>query len=194
MRLTIAQFTFGLQLAGQERVVVDLAKTFQKQGHKSLVCTTMFGGELAQELESSNIPFHCLALKKSYDPRALVPVMRYLKHNKVDAVITHGNSGCLIPRVAAILSKVPVFIHVEHSVSDYKRFYQIHLNKLLSHFTDKIVCVSEQARQSLLKIEKTKSDKVLVIHNGLDTSRFSTVKETDKKENDKKKSWYCCQF
>jgi glycosyltransferase involved in cell wall biosynthesis len=187
VRLTIAQFTFGLQLAGQERVVVDLARAFNKKGYKSLVCTTMFGGELVQELELSNIPFQSLYLKKSYDPRALIPVMRYLKNNRVDVVITHGTSGSLIPRIAAIFSKIPVFINVEHTISDHKNSYLIFINKILSSFTDKIICVSEQARQSLLKIEKTKLDKVLVIHNGLDTSRFSSVKETDKKENDKRK-------
>lgn len=187
MSLTIAQFTFGLHLAGQERVVVDLAKAFQRKSHRSLVCTTMFGGELVQELELSNIPFQSLGLKKSYDPMALIPVMRYLKNNRVDVVITHGTRSSLIPRIAAILSKIPVFINVEHTISDHKNFYLIFINKILSSFTDKIICVSEQARQSLLKIEKTKLDKVLVIHNGLDISRFSSVKETDKKENDKRK-------
>lgn len=175
MRLSIAQFAFGLQLAGQERVVVDLAKAFHKTGHKSLVCTTQFGGELVQELKLMKIPFRCLNLKKSYDLRAVIPVVRYLKDNRTNVVITHGNSGCLIPRIAAILSKVPVFIHVEHNISDYKRFYHIYINKILSSFTDKIICISENARQSLFQIERTSTDKVLVILNGLNIERFTTI-------------------
>lgn len=183
MRLTITQFTFGLQLAGQERVVVDLAKAFHQKGHKSLVCTTQFEGELVKELESSGILFQCLGLRRSYDPRALTPVMRYLKDNKVDVVITHGNSGCLIPRIAAILSKVSAFIHVEHNVSDQKKFYHIFINKILSLFTDRIVCVSEQARQSLLQIERTKISKVVVILNGLNTERLMSIENKNKTQN-----------
>ncbi len=177
MRLTIAQFTFDLQLAGQQRVVADLAKAFHKEGHRSLVCTTQFGGELVAELESSNVPFHCLGLKKSYAPRALIPVMRYLRDNKVDVVITHGNSGCLIPRIAAATLRIPVFLHVEHSLSsNYKKVYHIIINKVLSLFTDRIICVSQSAKQSLLEVEGTNTRKIAVIPNGLDTERFTVLK------------------
>lgn len=187
MSLTIAQFTFGLQLAGQERVVVDLAKAFQKQGHRSLVCTTLFGGELVKELDQTGVPFQTLGLKKSYDPRALIRVMRYLKDNRVNVVMTHGTSGSLIPRVAAVLSKVPAFIHVEHNISEQKKFYHILINKTLSFFTDKIVCISESAQKSLFQIEKTSPHKVMVIPNGLNTERFSFIKNIRKSQNSTKR-------
>ena len=54
MNLSIAQFTFGLHAGGQERVVADLATAFHSRGHKSLVCSVMFEGQLADELESIN--------------------------------------------------------------------------------------------------------------------------------------------
>jgi len=183
VKLTIAQFTFGLQLAGQERVVVDLAKAFHKAGQSSLVCTTLFGGDLVQELEASGITFKCLGLKKSYDPRSLLPVIRYLKDNRVDVVITHGNSGSSIPRIAAIFSRMPVFIHVEHNISDHKKSFHIMFNKLTSIFTDKIVCVSENARESLRRVEKTAADKILVIHNGINTDRFTNIDKKNERHD-----------
>lgn len=186
--LKITQFTFGLQPGGQERVVVDLAKTFHEMGHICTVYTTQFRGELTVELESSDIAFHCLGLKKSYDPRALVPLMKYLKNNAVDVVITHGNSGCLIPRIAAIVSNVPAFIHVEHSIaSNYKRKYNIFIDKFLSNFADKIVCVSMAVKQSLLQIEKIKPEKIVVIPNGLDIKRFAHVTDNTLKKSHFKK-------
>jgi len=103
MNLSIAQFTFGLHAGGQERVVADLATAFHSRGHKSLVCSVMFEGQLADELESINIPVQCLKLKKSYDLRGLFPVLRYLKENRVDVVISHGTIGSLIPRIAAVI-------------------------------------------------------------------------------------------
>jgi glycosyltransferase involved in cell wall biosynthesis len=173
MNLNIAQFTFGLELAGQERVVVDLAKAFRERGCNSLVCTTLFGGQLANELEAASLPFKCLGLRKSYAPHAIVSVMRYLRENSIDAVITHGSSGCLVPRIAAIMERIPAIIHVEHNVSDFKKSYHIVADRLLSRHTDKIVCISENAKESLVRIEKTIPDKVTVIPNGLDTNRFS---------------------
>lgn len=172
MTFTIAQFTFGMGLAGQERVVVDLAKKFRGLGHKSIVCTTLFGGELERELEQCDIPFRCLKLRRSYDPRAIMPLVRYLKANNVHAVITHGSSGCLIPRLAAISANVPVIIHVEHNVSDCKKFHNILVDRWLAGFTDAIVCVSQSARTSLLRYVKIGNAKLVTIPNGLNTERF----------------------
>lgn len=173
MSLTIAQFTFGLQLAGQERVVVDLAKAFQRRGHRSLVCTTMFGGQLVGELEETNIPFYCLNLRKSYDPRALVSVVRYLRDNDVDVVITHGVSGCLIPRLGAALSRNVAFIHVEHNIANSKKLYHIFLDNVLALFADRVVCVSHRVRESISRSQRMSAGKTVVIHNGLGTERFS---------------------
>jgi len=53
----------------------------------------------------------------------------------------------------------------------------------LSLFTDKIVCISENARLSLLKRERLRSDKAIVIPNGLNTDRFQIVKTDGKKSN-----------
>lgn len=172
MKLTIAQFISSLHLAGQERVVVDLAKAFKEKGHRSLVCSTKIGGELVKELESAEIAFQCLGLKNNYNPMSIIKVIRYLKDNRVDAVITHGNYR-LISRASAILMKVPAVIHVEHNVSDYKKYYHVLANRTLALFTDKIICISEDARRSLLQIEKTRPEKITVIPNGLNIERFN---------------------
>lgn len=173
MNFTIAQFNADLHLAGQQRVVVDLAKGFKRRGHLPLVCTTLSEGELVREVVTEGIIFKHFNLTKNYDIRALIPIIRYLNHNKVDVVITHGFYGSLIPRISAILSRVPVFIHVEHNVSDQKRIYHILFNRVLTKFIDKIVCVSENASSSLRKIERVEQGKVTVIPNGLSSERFS---------------------
>lgn len=182
MKLAIAQFLSSLHLGGQERVTVDLARAFQKKGHQSIVCTTMVRGELADELESNGIQFKCFSFKKSYNLHSLTTVMRYLRENKVNVVITHGNYR-FIPRIASIILQIPVIIHVEHNISNYKKFFHVLINKLLSMRTDKIICVSENAKKSLLEIERPNIDKVVVIPNGLDIERFSNLKP---KQNIKK--------
>jgi glycosyltransferase involved in cell wall biosynthesis len=151
-----------------------------------LVCSTKIGGELVKELESSGISFQCLGLKKNYNPMSFVKVMRYLKNNKVDVVITHGNYR-LISRTSAILTQVPAVLHVEHNVSDYKKIYHVLANRSLTIFTDKIICISENARRSLLQIEKPRPDKVVVIPNGLNTERFKNPRNNTKVKNDTKR-------
>lgn len=174
-------------MAGKERVVVDLAKGFHEIGHRSVVCTTLREGELANELRNAEITCKCFRVGKSYNFLAIPSIVSYLRNNHIDVVVTHGTSGSWLARIAAILSRVPVFIHVEHTVSDEKPFYHIILNRLLAAFTDKIVCVSKNARQSLLRIERIKTDKVVFIHNGLHTGRFSYKQTQQKKNGDRKK-------
>lgn len=187
MNLNIVQFTWGLKIAGLERVVVDLAKGFHEIGHKSMVYTTLKEGDLVHELRQVGINCKCFGLKKSYNFFGLVPIVSDLKSNRINVIITHGTSGSWVPRIAAILARIPVFIHVEHSTSNNKRFYHIILNRILSKFTHRIVCVSESARQSLLEIEKIKPNRVSVIHNGLHTGRFAFVKDKQKSNSRLKK-------
>lgn len=186
IKLTIAQFAWGLTIGGMEQVVISLAKEFHKRGHRSLVCTTRTEGALANDLKRSGIPLRCFGMKTSFNLKALVSILRYLKNNKVNVIITHSFYGNLIPRIAAVILRIPVFMHVEHNVSDGKKLPQIMINKVLSAFTDKIICVSEKAKQSLLEIEKIKLDKVSVIPNGVDTSRFLSTNKYQRRNGKKR--------
>jgi glycosyltransferase involved in cell wall biosynthesis len=194
MSLSIAQFTFGLGSGGQERVVVDLAKAFLSQGHRSLVCTTMARGPLESELIAHGIPVDCLNLKVSYDPRGILPGIRYIIKNKVDVTIIHGTIGTLIPRLSSVLAKVPAVIRVEHNVSHNKSYYHIITNKILSLFEDRIVCVSEKARQSLLEVEGASKTIVEVIRNGLSTERFGEAHGLIKRRGEVKRIGVVARF
>lgn len=187
MSLTIVQFTADLHRAGQQRVVVDLARGIRERGHRSIVCTTLSGGELEEELVSAGIAFRNFDLPKNYDIRGIRPVMTYLKRQRADAVITHAFYGSFVPRISAICSGIPALIHVEHNVSDEKRLYHVLINNIFSLFIDKIVCVSKEARRSLMKVEKVSARKVAVIPNGLNTERFSSEEGNEKPERKTKR-------
>ena len=142
MKLTIIQFTWGLKAAGKERVVVDLAKAFHDLGHKSLVCTLLPEMALANELQKADVIFKCFGLKRTYDLSGLRLIINYIRKINPHAVIIHGASGTLLPRIAVILMRISVCLYVEHTTSSGKRFYHLLLNRIFFLFTDKVVCVS----------------------------------------------------
>ena len=153
-------------------MLVDLARYFKENGHVSLTLTTAAGGELAAELRRHDIAYQCLNAKDRASLKSLGRMISYMKKINPDVVITHGNYR-LVARIAAITTRVPVIIHVEHNISSYKKMYHIIINRILARFTDSIVCVSNTARDSLLEIEKTYPKKVIVIPNGVNIERFS---------------------
>jgi glycogen(starch) synthase len=178
MRLKICQITSNLNLGGQERVLVDLARYFKDNGHDPLVWTTVANGELVEELLKHDIPYQGLHLKGKLLHCALKTMHSRMKKVSPDVVITHGNYR-ILARIAAITSRVPVRVHVEHNVSTYKKIHYIIVNRMLARFTDRIVCISDTARNSLLEIEKINPEKAIVIPNGVNTERF---KSTDREE------------
>ncbi len=180
--LTIVQFTWGLRLGGQERVVVDLAKAFQAASYNSMVATTQFEGELAQELRHSGIDVFCFGLKKSYNPFGLPRIINYLKNNHVNVIISHGRSGCLLPKLAGIYLKRPVLIHVEHTLNSGGWLASKRINQLVFNKMDRCVCVSGAVRDAFLSLFQIPSNKLRVIHNGIDTTRFSPNSKKIKSE------------
>lgn len=173
------QFTWGLEIGGQERVVVDLAKAFHNLGFRSAVATTLLKGELTEELESHEIPFHCFASHKSYNLSLLLNVVSYLQEFQPDVVITHGVSGSIVPKLAAIFLRVPVFLHVEHTLTP--RFtFAAYINQWIYRCADRIICVSSAVRDSFLSRYRINPEKTSVIHNGVDACRFSPAVKNEK--------------
>ncbi len=80
-------------------------------------------------------------------------LLRFFKNQKFDAVVTALFSANLIARLAAIIAGAPVIIIHEHNIYSDKHRWQIWMDWLLSHWTDKIITDSEAARQFTAKQE-----------------------------------------
>lgn len=97
-----------------------------------------------------------------------------MKKKDIHIVRTHKYRASLYGRIAALLARIPVVITSVHG--NYRKDLRLErkiANKILSNVTDRIVAVSESIKQDILRYDKIEPLKVIVINNGVDTTKFN---------------------
>lgn len=98
--------------------------------------------------------FHSL-----FDFFAWIRLIRYLRKEKFDAVVTSLFSANLIVRIASIIAGVPIIIAYEHNLYPHKHAWQIWIDRQLSTWTHTIITDAETvqiftSKQESIPIEK----------------------------------------
>jgi len=110
--------------------------------------------------------------------KEIVKLNKLIRSGKYKIVHSHDFFPSFFTRITIIPNKIifskypqKVFITYHNTYYWLKKPHRL-INKLLSYFTDKIVCVSDTARIDSLLTEKISQDKYKVIHNGLDPLEY----------------------
>ena len=94
---------------------------------------------------------------------------RYLRRERFDVVISNLFFTSFLLRTAAILAQVPVVISYEHNVySDRSRIW-IAIEKLLSHFTYRIMAISKEVLDASARQLNLPRGKFTLNYNSVDT-------------------------
>ena len=111
--------------------------------------------------------------------REAIELRGKIKKYRPDIVYAHSSIAGALVRIACIGLEVKV-IYNPHGwsfniESSKKRLY-VGLEKLMSHFCDVIVCISEAEKESALQKKICNEDKLHVIYNGIDIEKCEEEK------------------
>jgi len=103
--------------------------------------------------------------------------------NKMDADVIHSHDffPALVSRLAAIMAFVFYFHRVKrlfitlHIVFFWLKPLHNRINKILSYFTTRIICLSKAIQNYSIEHDRIKPGKYCIINTGVDTSRFVPV-------------------
>lgn len=158
------------EFGGAEQHVFDLLRSVKRVEPRLAV---FYEGELASRMRAVGVPVRVL----SRSPwRAIAEVVDYARAQNIVLLHTHGVRANVIGRLAARRAGLPVVTTV-HSVlaTDYpdplKRWLFVGLEHLTRRQTDRFICVSRALRDDLAA-GGIPPERLTVIHNGIDTSRF----------------------
>ena len=160
----------GLEIGGAETHVVELSKELKKQGYDIIVASN--GGVYEKELEEVGIRHYRVPLNQRNIfkmIRSYFILKRIIRKEKVDIVHSHAR----IPSfVCGILKKrMPkefTFVTSAHWV-----FYTGMGLKYLTDWGQKVIAVSEDIREYLIKNYRVRNENIFVTINGIDTDKFS---------------------
>lgn len=163
---------------GVDRYIRMLLKYFDKDKFDNiLVCSQDFHREDYDELVDS---FEQIEMNRAIgvnDLRSIGKVRKLIKKYNPDIVYAHSSKAGAIARVADIGLKNHC-VYNPHGwafnmrCSDKKRMMYTAIEKMAAPFCEKIICISDAEKQSVLEKKICRDDKLQVIFNGVDIEAY----------------------
>jgi len=170
-KIKIVYILPSLDKGGAERFLTDLILNLDHQIYEPILLLFQRGGEWLSELTAENIPVIILEKKYKLDLKNFYQLLSILK--KIKPQIVHTQlGGDIYGRLAAKILKVPVILSTEQNVNPDENIVRHIFKKISNGYADKIVAISQAVRKDLIFRYKIKADKIRVIPNGLEISKF----------------------
>lgn len=159
-------------IGGGQAHVLQLASGLDKRRFDVRVACAD-NGPLVEGLRSRGIAVSTIALAHRIDLAALRELVHLLQEQNIDIVHVHGGVAGLWGRLAAFMAKTPIRIYTLHGIhylhykNPVKRALFIALERMLSHWTQRIICVSAADLQSGVRAGCFAQKRAMLIRNGI---------------------------
>jgi len=171
MSIKILNLIDSLNAGGAESRLKNLVLEEKKYSEfKTEICTLYSLGIFGEQIKKSNIQVHNLNLKFKYDLRGIFKIIKLIKKEKYNIIHVRLFPATIFVAIASFfLSKNIKFIYDEVSVCNRRRSLKIFklLDKFIYSRYSKIICVSKQVENSLLKWLPELKEKIITIPSGI---------------------------
>jgi glycosyltransferase involved in cell wall biosynthesis len=171
----------ALDVGGTERQLVELASSLDKRRFSVVIyCLTSFG-PLADEARKRGVTVHSAdlgglrawtqPLRLTLQIVRMVRELRRLEPNILHAFLFHAYT---IGAFLSPLLRVRAFVSSRRSLGHFKanRPAALLIERAANRFATVVVANSEAVKRDVIIQERLKAERVMVIHNGIDVTRF----------------------
>lgn len=171
--MNITHVVENLNRGGLERMVLDLVRLQQRQGHRCQVVCVYEGGALAHELDAEGIPVVACHKGRGLDLRALARARRAIDRHDTDVLHTHNAVAHYQAVLASCGLDVLRILNTRHGMGAGKRTGRKEwLYRRALARTHMVVTVCEAARRSGVEKGVLPSSLTRVVPNGIAVERF----------------------
>lgn len=164
--------TTGLAIGGAETQLVRLAIRLKDRGWDVRVISMLLPQEYEDNLESEGIPVISLNMRRGVpDPRALFRLVHILRRDRPLVLTTFMYHANLLGRVAGRLARVPVVVSSIRN-ENFGGPMRDRIMRLTDWLVDVTTINSRLAGEAVVRRRVVPAEKLRVIPNGLDTTRF----------------------
>ena len=193
-KIKVLRIIARLNIGGPSRHVAILNEGLDKDKYESiLVYGSLEPGEGDMSYLAKNVrgrvvyvPEITRRIRPLSDLKAFMKIFALITKERPQIVHTHTAKAGAIGRLAAILAFVPIKVHTFHGNIFYGYFSRwatalfLWIERFLAFFTDRIICISNQQKDELLKTYRIGTEKKYEIINlGFDLEKFMNAKESD---------------
>lgn len=177
-KINVLQVVLEIGRAGLEILVVELCKRLDRDKYNvSILCFYSCTPEFEEELDREGIDVYVINRKGTYDIGFFLKIIKLMKEKEID--IVHSHSGCFFnASICAYLAKIGGVIFTAHGMPVETGFQARTEDKIAAYMSDRIVAVSDEIENEMLRQFPSRKDKIIQVTNGVDTERFSPHRES----------------
>ena len=169
-----------LGVGGAERLVIDDVNEMLKRGINVRLLTLSPEKRENSLVTDCNIPlekWEIIHFKFFLALSSWFSFIRFVQEYKPDVVISHLWYANTISRIVSKFCGIKTHLAFEHNVYDLvKTKKMFFIDWVLQRFSTKTIAVSETVKESLIR-HRIAHDRILVLPNGIDTSRYLNIRD-----------------
>src|SRR3990172_9626059 len=176
--MNILELAFSPAWGGLEMLVCEFSKRFRKRGH-NVIGVIEPNPRLENILRTNQIEY--LVLKpglKYFDLSSAWKIKRYMKDRKIDIIQTYLSKDLITAILLKKLLRSGKVIFTQQMDSRYDKKDLFH--KWIYKNLDQVVSCTNSMRNNHIEHTPVRKDKISVIYNGVNLSRFNKDKKFDK--------------
>ncbi len=178
-KIRVAHVSASLHYGGKENGVVNLVNRLDPAIFENYIFTYVRGGALARRVDPTRCRVVELGDKLGGDYRLYFKLAREFRRYRIHIAHTHSWATVMEGIIGARLARVPIIIHGEHGTMKTETKLHIQIQRALWHSTDQMLAVSNVLRENLQRQFNFPKEKIRVIANGVDLSRFALTRQSD---------------
>lgn len=169
----VTHVVFDLHGGGLESLIAALVQSLADTPIRSSVITLGGrAGRIGESLRPHLSDLRVLQPMRGISMIAPLGLVRALRDLRPDVV--HLHSGAWFkPALGARLAAVPAVVYTEHGRVHYDPWTLRQLDRIASHWTSRVVAVSDTLAGYLRRVVGVPEQRIRVIENGVDVNRFS---------------------
>ena len=168
-------FVIGqLHVGGYERQLYELAtRMVGGECEPFVYCLSEDVEPYGQRLQAAGVPVRVVPRRRSYELRRVVHIARLIRQDRIDVVHSWAPRANCYAGLAVLLAGNPPLVASNWGTSPTPRLTTL-LDRLAFRLSRQIVVNSETGRGFTSSVYGVSPDRILVVRNWLDTSRFES--------------------
>jgi glycosyltransferase involved in cell wall biosynthesis len=175
LRVLLADDRLGYERAGLHgggRFMITLTRAMLERGIDVTAVLLRDPGELRASV--GDLPFVFLG-RHEFDPRTLTDLVSLVRRHNVDLLHVQGHGASMFGRLAGMLTRRPVIVHVHADYRLSPKGYPSYVrmaDRGLGRATVKVLAISEAIRTFAIDVQGYRPEQVEVLYNPIDLGRF----------------------
>jgi len=162
----------NLEVGGAEKLRYSMLKHLNRAKYAADICCLGVKGQLGSQIEDLGYTVHSFCARINLcNPVLLYKLYRLIRKGKYDVVQSALFYANYYSRIAAFIAGVKVVLAEEHGIYQWKSKHKVFIviDRILSRVTTRVIACSETVRRFTLYQERIPGDKVVTIHNFVDS-------------------------